>query len=570
MYEALYRKYRPRVFDDVLSQRHVTTPLRRQLQMGRTAHAYLFTGARGTGKTTCARILAKAVNCEHLSANGNPCLLCPCCKGAEAQTLPDIIEIDAASSGSADDVRRLREETAYLPQQCQHKIYIIDEVHLLSPGAWGALLKIMEEPPAHVKFILATTEIHKVPATIISRCQRYDFRRIKTVDIQKKLLEIARTEGFPLTDGGAETIAYLAEGGMRDALSLLDQCASFGGNITRESVTQIAGAAGQDSIYNILDALNRRDGGTALKQVGALYEQSKDMVRLCDELIEMLRNLMLCLTQPGLPDLLTCPPNMIERVRGLSQRETLSGIFRQIDALGRCRERMSLVPGKRVELEMTLLQLMAEGVYERQTAQPEQTAHMLVPPAETATAVETVAQTTPVVQPRPAKQTASSPSPPANAASAEFGAPGQTAAKTAAISQPAPSLEPSLTPPPRTASSSLGDPVRQWPEILAAAEKKRPDLAAALRGSAAFVNGDNLNIAVGDVFSVGLLKREENRTSLLACVKDVLGRGYRIRAGQRKDASSRDAPPNATRRKVLTLLEKARQNGVDVEVEDGE
>lgn len=543
MYEALYRKYRPRIFDDVLSQGHVTTPLRRQLQKGRTAHAYLFTGARGTGKTTCARILAKAWSCEHLREDGNPCLSCANCKSAEAQTLPDIVEIDAASSGSVDDVRRLREETAYLPQQCRFKVYIIDEVHLLSPGAWGALLKIMEEPPAHIKFILATTEVHKVPATIISRCQRYDFRRIQTLDIQKRLLKIAQKEGFALTDGGAETIAYLAEGGMRDALSLLDQCASLGGDITRESVTQIAGAAGQDSVYNILDALNRCDGGAALKQVGALYEQSKDMVRLCDELIEMLRNLMLCRTQPGLPQLLTCPPAMIERVRELAKREELSDIFGQIDALGRCRERMSLVPGKRVELEMTLLQWTAEGAYGRRTAQA-QTATQAAAPGQAAT------QTAPVVQPQPPAAPESAP-----AGKADGQAPAQTV--------PSQSTTPAV-PSPR-AASALGDPVPQWPEILAVAEKKRPDLAAALRGSKAFINGDNLNIAVSNKFSMDLLKKEDNRTALLACVKSVLERGYRIRAGM---LPKEKIPSNAPPPKAQSLLEKARQKGVDVGVEE--
>ena len=238
MYQTLYRKWRPMSFDDVVSQPHITTTLKNQIKTGKTAHAYLFTGSRGTGKTTCARIFAKAVNCENLH-DGEPCLDCRICKAADNGTLADIIEIDAASNSKVDDIRELREGVVYTPEMCKYKVYIIDEVHMLSAGAFNALLKTMEEPPEHVKFILATTEIHKVPATIVSRCQHFDFHRIRTEDIVDRLSFIASQEGFTLEKDAAEMIARLSDGGMRDALSLLDQCVAFDDHITEGIICSI-------------------------------------------------------------------------------------------------------------------------------------------------------------------------------------------------------------------------------------------------------------------------------------------------------------------------------------------
>ena len=240
IYKALYRKWRPLSFDDVISQPHITTTLKNQIKSGRTAHAYLFTGSRGTGKTTCARIFAKAVNCLDES-DGNPCLECSVCHDADNFALSDIIEIDAASNNGVDDIRGLRDGAAYTPERCRYKVYIIDEVHMLTPNAFNALLKIMEEPPEYVKFILATTEVHKVPATISSRCQRFDFRRILPDDITKRLLYIADQENISLDEKAARFIAKLSDGGMRDALSLLDQCAAFSSNIDSDTFSAAAG-----------------------------------------------------------------------------------------------------------------------------------------------------------------------------------------------------------------------------------------------------------------------------------------------------------------------------------------
>jgi len=355
MYQALYRKWRPATFDDVISQPHITTTLRNQLQSGKTAHAYLFTGSRGTGKTTCARIFARAINCEH-PTDGNPCCSCGICEDAENFALADIIEIDAASNNGVDDIRDLRDGAVYTPERCRYKIYIIDEVHMLSASAFNALLKIMEEPPAFVKFILATTEIHKVPATIASRCQRFDFRRILPQDTTERLLYIAAQESFTLTEDAAQLIAKLSDGGMRDALSLLDQCAAYANDITVDTVTAAAGIAGRDAIFSILEAISVQDSAGAIAQLDALYAASKDVLRLCEELITQLRNLML-LHVTGDSALLACAPEEEQRLRALMQPMPLPAVLDKLTALQSCNERLMRAMNPRVELELCLIRL---------------------------------------------------------------------------------------------------------------------------------------------------------------------------------------------------------------------
>ena len=263
MYTALYRKWRPLTFDDVISQPHTVTALKNQIRSSRTTHAYLFTGSRGTGKTTCARIFAKAVNCLN-PKDGNPCLECEICRNADLSALTDIIEIDAASNNGVDDIRELRDGILYTPELCRFKVYIIDEVHMLSASAFNALLKIMEEPPSYVKFILATTEIHKVPQTILSRCQRFDFRRILADDISARLMYIASQENISLSQEASDFIARLADGGMRDAVSLLDQCSAFGNEITPETVSAASGTADRKFIFDIVSAVIHNKPADAL------------------------------------------------------------------------------------------------------------------------------------------------------------------------------------------------------------------------------------------------------------------------------------------------------------------
>ena len=285
MYRALYRKWRPQRFEDVVAQRGIVTALRNQVASGRVGHAYLFTGVRGTGKTTCAKIFAKAVNCLH-PHNGDPCGECEICRGIDNGSILDVVEMDAASNNGVDDIRDLRDETAYTPSACHYKVYIIDEVHMLSTAAFNALLKTLEEPPAHVIFILATTEIQKVPATILSRCQRYDFTRIGPEDIAQRIEYIAGQEGLELTTGGAELISRLADGAMRDALSILDTCAGVTAKIDADVVRRMAGVTDRSYLFRISDAIAAQDGATALACLAQLRQQdSVDIKRLADELL---------------------------------------------------------------------------------------------------------------------------------------------------------------------------------------------------------------------------------------------------------------------------------------------
>ena len=355
MYRALYRKWRPQRFEDVVAQRGIVTALRNQIASGRVGHAYLFTGVRGTGKTTCAKIFAKAVNCLH-PHNGDPCGECEICRGIDNGSILDVVEMDAASNNGVDDIRDLRDETAYTPSACHYKVYIIDEVHMLSTAAFNALLKTLEEPPAHVIFILATTEIQKVPATILSRCQRYDFTRIGPEDIAQRIEYIAGQEGLELTTGGAELISRLADGAMRDALSILDTCAGVDNHVDEALVRRMAGVTDRGYLFEISDAIAAGDSVTALEKIAELRQQSVDMRRLCMELAGHYRNLMLC-ALPGGTSLLTGISPEEEAAytqrRDFPQREAI----RAVNAFGSALEKMSRGTDQRIELELAIFSL---------------------------------------------------------------------------------------------------------------------------------------------------------------------------------------------------------------------
>ncbi len=297
VYQALYRKWRPKTFSDVVGQEHITSTLRRQVAEGRLSHAYLFTGTRGTGKTTCAKILAKAVNCEN-PQNGDPCNACPSCLGIESGAFLDVTELDAASNNGVDNVRTLRDEAVYSPAQVKKRVYIIDEVHMLTREAFNALLKILEEPPEHLMFVLATTELHKVPATILSRCQRFSFRRILPRDIEARLHTVAQAEGIDLKPDGAELLARLSDGALRDALSLLDQCAAVGGSVGAQEVLDTLGLAGNVQTAQLLGFILRRDVKAALLLLHQLYAGGKDVAAVLGELSTLARDLLISSTAP--------------------------------------------------------------------------------------------------------------------------------------------------------------------------------------------------------------------------------------------------------------------------------
>ena len=356
MYRALYRKWRPQRFEDVVGQRAIVTALKNQITAGRVGHAYLFTGVRGTGKTTCAKIFAKAVNCLH-PVNGDPCRECEICKGIDNGSLLDVVEMDAASNNGVDDIRDLRDETAYTPSACQYKVYIIDEVHMLSTAAFNALLKTLEEPPAHVIFILATTEIQKVPATILSRCQRYDFTRIGPEDIARRVEYIAGEEKLELTSDGAELIARLADGALRDALSILDTCAGVTAKIDADVVRRMAGVTDRSYLFHISDALEAQDAAAALAQLAQLRQQSVDVKRLTEELIAHYRALMLAALPGGQALLSGVSPEeealYLQKGPEMGQREAI----RAIRTLGTALEHMTRGSDQRIELELALFSL---------------------------------------------------------------------------------------------------------------------------------------------------------------------------------------------------------------------
>ena len=356
MYRALYRKWRPQRFEDVVGQRAIVAALKNQIAAGRVGHAYLFTGVRGTGKTTCAKIFAKAVNCLD-PQNGDPCGQCPVCRGIDDGSILDVVEMDAASNNGVDDIRDLRDETAYTPTSCTYKVYIIDEVHMLSTAAFNALLKTLEEPPAHVIFILATTEIQKVPATIRSRCQRYDFTRISPEDISGRVAQVAAAEQLHLTDRAAALIARLADGALRDALSILDTCAGVTADIDENVVRQMAGVTDRSYLFRMSDAVAARDAAAALAELAALRQQSVDVKRLTEELIAHYRSLMLA-ALPGGRDLLSgVSPDeealYLEKGPALGRREAI----RAIRALGAALEHMARGSDQRIELELALFSL---------------------------------------------------------------------------------------------------------------------------------------------------------------------------------------------------------------------
>lgn len=354
MYLALYRKYRPRTFDDVISQEHITTTLKNQLKSGQTAHAYLFTGSRGTGKTTCAKILAKAINCLN-PIDGNPCLECECCKAID-EDASDVTEIDAASNTGVDSVRDIKDEAMYAPIACKKRVYIIDEIHMLSIQAFNALLKLIEEPPPHVVFIFATTEIHKVPATILSRCQRFEFRRIDINDSKKRLLEIAEKEGMELDEDAAYLISRISDGGMRDALSLLDQCFSIGGRVTEETVRSCAGISGTEHIFAIAEAALNHDNAAALEILDGLIQRSKSPVRLIEELISHYRTLML-LKAGADRSILRMTGDEERQYRRQAEEYTLEMIMRALSILSDTFAGMGRSRNEALSCEMCLIKL---------------------------------------------------------------------------------------------------------------------------------------------------------------------------------------------------------------------
>lgn len=420
MYQALYRKYRPQVFADVVGQEHVTKTLMNEIKTGRTSHAYLFTGSRGTGKTTCAKIFAKAVNCEHPN-DGDPCNECETCRGIDNGSVMDVVEIDAASNNGVDSIRDIRDEANFTPVNGKYRVYIIDEVHMLSIGAFNALLKTLEEPPEHVKFILATTEVHKLPATILSRCQRFDFKRISPEDIAGRVLYVADKEGLEVTQEAANLIARLADGALRDALSILDQCMGHGKYIDEAVVNEVVGLTGKQHLFDLADAIIRHDSASALDQINELHNNSIDMERLCSELINHFRNLMVCRAVSDPQNLIVCSPQELQDYQNAARNCSMADIMNALNVLGDTLTYIRKGLNRRVEMEMAIIRLCngevsqpaAANPVKTQAASPRSVPHQATNPVSRPAAPTRAARPAPPKPPETAEAPAQKPAAPA-------------------------------------------------------------------------------------------------------------------------------------------------------------
>ena len=371
MYQALYRKWRPLCFADVVGQQHITDTLRSQLKAGRLSHAYLFTGTRGTGKTTCAKILSRAVNCQN-PQNGDPCNDCPACRSILDNAILDVVEIDAASNNGVDNIREIRDEVRYAPSTVRKKVFIIDEVHMLSPGAFNALLKTLEEPPEHVLFILATTELQKVPATILSRCQRFDFRRITPQDIAERLRYIAAQENLPLTEGGAKLIARLSDGAMRDALSMLDRAAGCT-SIDEDTISRSLGILAANDSLSLMQAIKANDLVSALEQIGSAYDSGRDLVGVFDQLLGLLRDLLLIKTAGHDVSSMLSPAYTEAQLKAVGEGLSASSLLAYSKVVQDSIARIKAASNRRVEAELSIVSMctMLEDSYDNLTGRVE-------------------------------------------------------------------------------------------------------------------------------------------------------------------------------------------------------
>lgn len=573
MYRALYRKWRPRKFADVVGQEAIVTALQNQIAAGRIGHAYLFTGTRGTGKTTCAKIFAKAVNCLD-TTSPDPCGECAVCKGIDEGTILDVSEIDAASNNSVDDIRDLRDETAYLPAVCKYKVYIIDEVHMLSTSAFNALLKTMEEPPEHVIFILATTEVQKVPATILSRCQRYDFQRITADKIAGRLEYVAGQEKIELDHNAAELIGRLADGAMRDALSILDTCAGVSNTVDEALVRRMAGVTDRKYLFEISDAIAARDAVKALQEIAALRQQSVDMRRLCMELAGHYRNLMLS-ALPGGTDLLTGTSPEEEAAYAARKDFPQAEAVRAVNAFGAALEKMARGTDQRIELELAVFSL----------TQPEAAPVTLPAPARPMVAAASQApfaaapQQVPPVQntPGPVPPVAAQPVPPA-AEQPPFSAPiageippfePELAPAAPAVQQPTPAQQPVYAadvPIPKPVRTVAKEPqlFPQWQAVLELIAENDPMLNSYLRGTQAYYDGRRVLIECSDDFRDFMRRSKETSKN----IKQYIYQVTHIKCGIGPYEKPAAAASNAPAADVEETLRQMKDLGVDVVVED--
>lgn len=504
MYRVLYRKYRPRFFADVIGQPQVTDTLKNELKNERLAHAYLFTGSRGTGKTTCSKILSKAVNCLNPN-NGDPCGECEMCRGIDNGTVLDVVEIDAASNNGVDDIRTLREEASFTPASAKYRVYIIDEVHMLSIGAFNALLKTLEEPPPHVLFILATTEVHKLPATILSRCQRFDFHRISPRDIADRLKFVCDSEGVGIDDNAALLVAGIADGAMRDALSLLDQCMGKGEHITEDIVRQTAGLADKSHLLSITDTVINRDSAAAIGIIDSLYRDSKDMARLCDELLSHFRELMLIKTMKQPRDIMVMSDEDFVKASKQAAELSLEEIVGAIDVLQSAYEKMLRGANRRIEMEMTAVRLCTPTL---------------------STSID------PAIENRVAN---------IEKAIADIQVSPQTVEQKSAKPAPPPVKRPDNDAMEKLRQNAV--PMTQWPEVIEEMRKYSQTVAAGFDGSTAYISGKFVLVDSSNSICFDLLRNSDKlRAKMRDIIKKVTGKEYSLGRYSYPDEVREDDP----------------------------
>ena len=554
MYQVLYRKWRPQKFSDVSGQPQVTKTLENELKSGRINHAYLFTGSRGTGKTTCAKILAKAVNCLNLQ-DGNPCCECENCKGIDDGSILDVVEMDAASNRGIDDIRAVIDEAQFRPSRGKYRVYIIDEVHMLTEPAFNALLKTLEEPPEHVVFVLATTEVHKLPSTILSRCQRFDFNRISPEDIKNRLKYVAENEGASIEDDAAYLIAAIADGAMRDALSLMDRCLGGSDNITTEIVRDCAGLARKDYLFELSTACINKNTAKALETLSRLHRESKDMARLCDELLDHFRSLMMikCTRNPQTHIVMSA--DEFELAQTQADYLTLGEIVYIMDILQNTYQRMGKGNSNKTELETALVKLSApelEGTNEALTARVCALEKALKSGVTVKAEPELKTAVKPEPKPEPKTESALETKAPEKTEPAEkktfeekkpeekevFPEPPKTAPIPKAEEKPPVPEEPpqkSEPAPPRAKPQvnleeiyNNAKPFRQWPEVVENIKKYSKGIAAAFSNTNAYESGNYLLIDSESEIPFRLLKESSQRANIRTAIQEITGKVYKL------------------------------------------
>ncbi len=584
-YQVLYRKYRPRTFSDVVGQPQVTVTLKNELKAGRINHAYLFTGTRGTGKTSCAKILSKAVNCLN-PKDGEPCCECEICRGIDAGEIFDVVEMDAASNRRIDDIREISEKVTYTPERGKYRVFIIDEVHMLTTEAFNALLKTLEEPPAHVLFILATTEVHKLPATILSRCQRFDFHRINAQDMAARVKYVTECEGAQISDEAALLIAVIADGAVRDALSLLDRCLAINNNVDADTVRRAAGLAQKDYLLDLASSCVNKNSERAISILNRLYNDSKDMARLCDELINHFRSLMLIKTVRNPRELVVLSDEEYDTAYTQAQMLSLADIVYAMDVLQTAFERMGKGSDNRIELEIALVKLSSPeleasidsllarisalekavkcGAVSTQApsavpASVPTPAPVSSPASEKADEAESTkapvqTKTEPVTESEPVTTYAQEVTP----VTKEENVP---ASLTEQNSQP---VKPSPVQPKKKAPADMqsimreAQPLRSWPEVVANLKQYSKVIASSFEGTTAYESGDYLLIDASTDIPFKLLQSSSQRENLRKAVQEITGKRYILGPYKKPEEEKPKADP------LLSLVDELKASGVEV------